>query len=114
MINFQLLYPGLLIPDGGTQDDDDISDRSEETLQESEAIVVQDFGSIEKQPGFSAPLLIEPEGMQLRHNSSRLYLDNASQILTWQKLYLMLRGNISILTGCQHFYISNDAVFETL
>ena len=52
-----------------------------------------------------------------RHSTHRLYnLNDASisHLSSWQKLYLTLRGNISILTGCQKFYIANDADFETL
>ena len=55
----------LLIPDEANQDEDDISDISDETHQENEAIVVQDFRSSEKLSEFSSPLRVESEGMQL-------------------------------------------------
>ena len=54
----------LLIPDEANQDEDDISDISDETHQENEAIVVQDFRSSEKLAEFSSPLRVESEGMQ--------------------------------------------------
>ena len=43
--------------------DDDIDKRMDEAPHESEAVVVQDFGT-EKLPQFSSPLQIEPDGMQ--------------------------------------------------
>ena len=46
------------------QDDDDIDNViADEAPHESEAVVVQDFGT-EKLPQFSSPLQIEPDGMQ--------------------------------------------------
>jgi len=87
---------------GGTQDDDDISDRSEETLQESEAIVVQDFGSIEKQPGFSAPLLIEPEVTSSKSEESPLVLT-----LTKAVTIAVVTGLASLVLGfLSGFFIS--------
>jgi hypothetical protein len=47
------------------EDNEDEDDTSEGIHQESEAIVVQDFRSVEKLDEFSSPLRVESEGMQL-------------------------------------------------